>query len=217
MTLPTYPTAFVDDLSTITADFLNNYVRTQIPKAIDGSGGGTYTPTAKITIDGSNGLEIGGAHRLKLASRSLTRAQTSFLFNISGPALSPTGAVVAPGITWYQELLVPHNAQITAVTAWVDPTDDTLPTNNVSLSVTRTDISTGTVTPLGASPVVDPNTGATYQSHHSFSVSGLTETVDRTKYRYYASLQGESGGDTDNCVWYGVTVTYTTTEQDDGY
>lgn len=55
MTLPTYNTAFTDNVSTISADFLNNYVRTQIPKAIDGVGGSNgspYTPSTVIDIQG---------------------------------------------------------------------------------------------------------------------------------------------------------------------
>lgn len=62
MTLPLFSQSFTDDVSTVTADFLNNYVRTQIPKALDGVGGsnGTIsTPSTKIEIGGS-GIEMSG-------------------------------------------------------------------------------------------------------------------------------------------------------------
>lgn len=62
MTLPTYSTPFTDDASTVTADFLNGYVRTQIPKALDGVGGsnGTVsTPSTAILLGGA-GLEMRG-------------------------------------------------------------------------------------------------------------------------------------------------------------
>lgn len=57
MTLPTYSTAFTDNVSTISADFLNAYVRTQIPKALDGVAGGSYTPSATLSIQGQ-GVEF---------------------------------------------------------------------------------------------------------------------------------------------------------------
>lgn len=57
MTLPTWATPFTDDLSLVTAEFLNGYVRTQIPKALDGVGGGTYTPVVTLSIQGE-GLEF---------------------------------------------------------------------------------------------------------------------------------------------------------------
>ncbi len=50
MTLPTWATPFTDNVSVVSAAFLNSYVRTQIPKAIDGVGGGIYTPSDAIEI-----------------------------------------------------------------------------------------------------------------------------------------------------------------------
>lgn len=62
MTLPTYSTPFTDDVSTVSADFLNNYVRTQIPKALDGVGGSVgvaSTPVTSIDVGGA-GIEMSG-------------------------------------------------------------------------------------------------------------------------------------------------------------
>jgi hypothetical protein len=62
MTLPTWNSVFTDDLSTISAAFLNDYVRTQIPKALDGVGGSNSTPSTPATpIEiGGSGVEMSG-------------------------------------------------------------------------------------------------------------------------------------------------------------
>ena len=54
-----------------------NLIRTGIVNSIDGSAGGSYSPSTAITIAGSNGLIIGGtgsAARLRYTSRQVTRA-----------------------------------------------------------------------------------------------------------------------------------------------
>jgi hypothetical protein len=55
MTLPTWAGTFVDGTTSISADFLNNYVKLY-SRGIDGTSGGTYTNTAVITFDGAFGL-----------------------------------------------------------------------------------------------------------------------------------------------------------------
>lgn len=44
--------AFVNDVSTISQTFLN-WLRTNVQKAVDGTDGGSYTPTSLLTIAGS--------------------------------------------------------------------------------------------------------------------------------------------------------------------
>lgn len=67
------PAGWTDDVDTITATQINQ-IDTNQSLAIDGSGGGTYTPTSEIAIAGTSGLRISGtgsAAWLKLSSRTV--------------------------------------------------------------------------------------------------------------------------------------------------
>lgn len=57
MSFSTWASVFVDNVSTISAAFLNQ-IRVDIGRAIDGTGGGTYTPTAPITVSGAQGISV---------------------------------------------------------------------------------------------------------------------------------------------------------------
>ncbi len=213
MAFTTYTPAFTDDVSVIPAAYLNQ-IRVDMGRAIDGTNGGTYTPTADIIINGGFSVQLGGTTKLKLASRSITRMQSAIM---SDGTTVHTGnsALVAPGATWYQSLLIPNGAVVTALTAYINPADDALPTTNATLAFIKLDVTTGT--PTTVSTTVDPNTGAAYQAHHGFGPTGLSETIARAANRYYVSMAGEVGGDTDAFTWFGTSVTYTITSQDDGY
>lgn len=76
-----------DDLSVVTAAEFNN-AGVYISRAIDGVGGGTYTPTAPIDIAGSNGIRIASTGFLTVQSGgTLTFA--------SGSAVTGTLAIAA--------------------------------------------------------------------------------------------------------------------------
>jgi hypothetical protein len=60
MSIPAWASAFTDNVTVVTASFLN-WVRTNLPKAVDGVGGGTYTPSDTITINGA-GLRSDNIH-----------------------------------------------------------------------------------------------------------------------------------------------------------
>lgn len=212
MSFTTYTPAFSDDITTIPAAFLNQ-IRVDMGRAVDGTNGGTYTPAAALIIGGS-GLQMSGTSKLLLASRSLTRVQTSFMTD--GTTVSSTGtALVPPGSTWNQSIIIPNGATVTAITAYINPADDALPTTNATMRFIKVNVTTGASTTI--STTTDPNTGAAYQAHHGFGPTGLTEVIDRTTNRYYVSMDGEAGGDTDSFNWFGTAVIYTITSQDDGY
>lgn len=67
--------AFTDFISLVPAAFLNK-IRTELAQAIDGAGGGDYTPTSKIRILGTEGVEWAGTSNgawPRVSSRTVTQ------------------------------------------------------------------------------------------------------------------------------------------------
>lgn len=52
MTIPAWSSPFTDNVSVVVASFLN-WIRTNLPSALDGVGGGPSTPTAAIEVNGA--------------------------------------------------------------------------------------------------------------------------------------------------------------------
>lgn len=78
-----------------------NQIDVDQSRAIDGTGGGIYTPTAKIQIQGSAGVEVGGtgpAAWVQLSSRLVTISHSFSLALVNpnvGPSSNvPSGAIV---------------------------------------------------------------------------------------------------------------------------
>lgn len=128
-----------------------NHMDAEIPKAIDGVGGGTYTPSAPIDVTGANGFGdvdftgnvnfasggtvsfaddatwSGASNLPKLGSRSYVYTQSM----ISAAGDSEWISISVPGYrtnnnaTTYQLYLnldnLPYLGTITAITAYVDP------------------------------------------------------------------------------------------------
>jgi hypothetical protein len=221
MTLPTYNTAFVDDVSTIPADFLNSYVRTQIPKAIDGTGGGTYTPSATIEIQGTTGLTINGsgsAARLRYGSRSLTRAQSAMLYNATAGTFGLGGINVGAGESAVQTFdRIPNGATLTAVKVYVDrAAAGGMPTTRAAITVRKRSSVTGTQTTIEG-PFEDPTAvQVDYEAHHLVTVTlGTPEVIDNTSTVYWVSIAGESGGTTATVAVYAALCVFTLTDQDE--
>lgn len=74
MSFALYGSAFVAGVTKVGADFLNN-IRTAVSRAVDGTGGGAYTPSATIDIDGA-GMNIGAAGGAGLVTCRRTGALT---------------------------------------------------------------------------------------------------------------------------------------------
>lgn len=89
MTLPTYALAFTDNVSQVSQDFLNLYVRTQIPKAVDGVGGGAYSPAVTLSIQGE-GLEF-----VVKSGKTITLNSGSIVARSGKEVLSGAGATTA--------------------------------------------------------------------------------------------------------------------------
>lgn len=217
MTLPLIPALpAVNDISTIPQDVVNGW-RAAIAKAVDGVGGGTYTPSVEVNFAGE-GVKISGsgdAARLKYASSSEVRTQRSLLLNNDTGAVKVGSIVLAPTEQGMQYLTMPDGATLASVTVYHNR-DDTglMPATRVQLLVWKLDITTGTATQLGVT-TTDPTANlAAYQAHHGFSISTIGEVIDNETYVYYVIVNGEAGANATNSTWYGCRVTTTVTSQD---
>ena len=217
MTLPLIPaTPAVNDISTIPQDVVNGW-RAAIAKAVDGVGGGAYTPSTVIDIAGL-GLKISGsgaAARVQYASSSEVRTQRSFLLNNDTGSVKVGSIVLAATEQGMQYLVMPDGCTLASVTVYHNR-DDTglMPATRVQLLVWKLDITTGTATQLGVT-TTDPTANlVAYQAHHGFSISTIGEVVDNETYVYYVIVNGEAGANATNTTWYGCTVTTTVTSQD---
>ena len=217
MTLPLIPaTPAVNDISTIPQDVVNGW-RAAIAKAVDGVGGGAYTPSTVIDIAGA-GLKISGsgaAARVQYASSSEVRTQRSFLLNNDTGSVKVGSIVLAATEQGMQYLVMPDGCTLASVTTYHNR-DDTglMPATRVQLLVWKLNITTGTATQLGVT-TTDPTANlVAYQAHHGFSISTIGEVIDNEQYVYYAIVNGEAGANATNTTWYGCTVTTTVTSQD---
>lgn len=183
--------------------------------------GGTFATEASSTTTlvgpaTAADLTMTSTNKLKYASRSLTRLQRGWHFDVVSltAVTPPISHSVGASTQWRVYLDVPHGAQITAITLRIDPADDTLPTNKARVDFSKHVPSTGVTTPIVS--YVDPSADGVYQTNHTFGPSGLTETVANDTTLYFIDVFPESGGDFDNYTWISTSVTYTITEQDEG-
>lgn len=83
MTFPLSPSSpFVSFTSVITAAFLNG-VRVAVNEALDGTAGGTYTPSPQLAIGGA-GLKLFGGTALELDATSICTQDAGGVFNFNG-------------------------------------------------------------------------------------------------------------------------------------
>jgi hypothetical protein len=216
MTLPTWATPFSDNVSTVSAAFLNGYVRTQIPKAVDGVGGGAYSPAVQLDIGGA-GLKLSNGNALGYSSRSLSRVQAGLLHNTTAGTFG-VGLIVVAANQFAVQMFdrIPNGATLTGITVYHNRTNlGTLPTTRVTATIRKRDITTGTGSVISG-PTEDPTSVlASYEAHHSFSLSGLSEVIDNTTTVYYLDFSGESGSNTTSTVLYPCLVTFTLSAQDE--
>lgn len=194
---------FVGSQTTISADFLNNYVKVLTLYAVDGRGG-DYTPTAKLRVGGTFGLEINGtgsAVRVRLAGHTVTRMGESMA------GFAPAGGWTQnnklswtnsnPGVDVVIPVHLPDGAtlnsyvvQFIGAGGHANPLTITVP----SFVICRLDdTNTETVLATGTDP---QTTAAGYQAAHLITATlGAAHTVDRARNRYYIRVTSESGAD----------------------
>ncbi len=220
MFVETPATPYLDNSTSIAADDLNARKRdlARAPDFTGGSEGVAYTPATVVKLQGE-GLELGGvtAPRLKYTSRSITRTQGATLLNLDTGVWSPGNIVIGvPAEQGIQDLRFPNGCTLNTVTAYHNRTDTGLsPGTRVTLQIFKQNIVTGVATQIGATTSDPAASLVAYEAHHGFSITGLSEVIDRTVNTYYAILNGESGSNQTTTTWYGCTTTVTITDQDE--
>jgi hypothetical protein len=229
MSFSLWPSAFVDDISKIPAEFLNAYVRVPITRALDGINGGADPLAADLDLRGLgfgflvDKLRMSGTARVTLESRSITR-----LCDLSTPFLevpadwTPLGGMLLQNVTVAAAIdipiHVPHGATLTRVAVQVDGPahgGSWPPVSPTSIELYRTN-SSGTASAAG--PWVDSvAVQATYEGRHYLISDLLSIVVDRTVEAYALRVVCEDG--TNSLVGVQVhavpRVTYTTTQMDE--
>jgi hypothetical protein len=212
------------DMTTIAAN---------MPKAVDGSAGGTYTPGTAITINGSgivtSSLTCSGTTKLKLASRTLTRIQPIFPDLFSGGGVATCTRAVnfafrdtkaaSPGTIWLMPLTkLINGATLTKIDMSIDPANGragnlgTCPKFEIFTQTTA-----GVTASLGTSTDATAGVIPAYEAIHNLTKSGLASVIDTTTYAYWLVVTGESGANyTQNLLYLGVLATMTVTEYSEG-
>lgn len=206
---PMYKSFLVGSV-TIAAGTLANQLRQFLPLA-----GGTMTGT--LTVDGSTGaISMGGTKRLTYASRSLTRVQKAPLNNTTLDTTSDIGLSVQKSDTASQALSFPNGSTLTAFTVYHNRSNTgTLPATRLQVGIKKLALSTGTATDVVALTEDPEAVLASYEAHHAITISGLSEVIDNTAYRYYLNILGETDPNGASTTVYPCITTVTMTSDDE--
>lgn len=204
-----------------------NLIRTGLLSAIDGVGGGSYSPSAVIDIGGSNGLKISGTGsgaRLRYSSRSVQRCfphngyttGTDWVYPDS-PHLWTTNSTTAGRIVSFTLNGLPNGATFDSLTVrFLGSTGGTVPATAPKIRAWRVDLATGTETALFAE-TDDPTvaiSNAAYVAAHDITVSSIAHTISTKDYSYYLQVKTPGGGGTAvGAKIYGIQATCTITDQ----
>jgi hypothetical protein len=191
------------------------------------TGGGEWNPGTVFEIGGA-GIRLSGAttditwpgtELPKLSSRSYTYVQPlspSYHDSEWSASAGSGGWVTGNNASNYAiqfPLHLPLLGTLTALTVYIDPKAGHvgLPSNKPRLTLWRKTL--GSTPDATVDEVFDAPADVTaYQLLHSFSLTGLSETLASTKY-YYAEFAAESGTNAlDNLQLVGLTATVTVTQ-----
>lgn len=197
-------------------------VRAELLKCVDGVGGGTYTPSATVSI---SDLTVGGTNRLKYGSRNVTKALRCAAVAIGADWAFNSGSTI---LRWEQGALagtplvlqcedMPLSGTLTSISIFVRGQ----PVSRANLSfnlprfyLNKRNVLSETVTAIVASQVDASATVPAYEAVHAITASGLTEALGSGN-EYFLGVTGESGGgeDTVGLRYLGAQAIVTFTEQ----
>jgi hypothetical protein len=161
-------------------------------------------------------IMVSGTNKYKLTSRSLTRTiDTMWVNNTSGiNGLTPHCATLVGGSgdTWYSGLDLPHGQVITEISVRLDPANvGALPGTMPAIAITKFNRATGATTTFGTGTDTSASS-VIYSALHDMTISGMSETIDRSTYHYYLGVVGSSGATPANDInMIGATATITCT------
>jgi hypothetical protein len=195
---------------TILAGTLVNQMRQFLPL-----GGGTVTGT--VTIDsGTGALSFGGTKRVTYASRSITRVQKAPLINLTLDTASPVALPVQKGDIATQDLAFPNGATLTGITVYHNRTNTgTLPATRLQIGIKKVPLSTGVAADVLAATEDPEAVLANYEAHHAIAITGLSEVIDNTAYKYYLNVNGEVDPNGATTLLFPAITTVTMTSDDE--
>lgn len=187
-----------------------NSVRAELLKCVDGVGGGTYTPSATVSI---SDLMVGGGNRLKYdGTNSVTKAlrvavihagtTPEWVFNSASTTLrwAQTGGVAAGDTLTMQVVDLPSAGTLTSIHVAVrgNPVSRANLTFNLPrFFFNKRPVLSETVTQIVSSQVDASASVAAYEAIHLISATGLSENLETgAASNYYLGVTGESGGGT---------------------
>lgn len=200
-------------------------IATNQPKAVDGNGGGTWTPSAPIILNGTSALQLGG--KLKYTARTVIRTQPLVVAartSLNNWQWSPAPSIGYDwfhantlGSTFQHELTnIAHNSALTSIEArFKGPTHGaSWPVGQLASFRLFSIDAAGSPTGIGAA-VIDPSNQAVYESAHTITfASGTGHVFDTINNRYIVLVTAEAGANAlIGSIYYGCAVTASVTEQ----
>lgn len=205
-----------------------NLIRTGIVNSIDGSGGGSYSPSTAITIAGSNGLIIGGSgagNRLRYVSRDVQRVipQPAYSRNVAdwAPADDTTSpwfetlGTTASRRLWWPIHPLPNGAVMSElVVRFKGSTGGTLPATMPKMTLYKHPTDGSATSTVFATITDSTASNAAYIVDHDISKTGIAHTIDLRSYAYWLVIESPGGGGTAATAYVkSVLVTCTITDQ----
>lgn len=206
------------------------------PKAVDGDGGGTWTPSAPIILNGADALQLTGnlqlGGKVNYTSRTITRSQpysmvkndtlspAGWVFTITGAGLSwfhNSNVAFNSSIHWLQRLV--HNSTIASVKVYVQGATHpgSLPTARNTFELIKYNAGVfAAATVIGT--LADNSAKATYESFHELVIPITTppHTIDLSS-NYGIRITPESGANSlAGLTYFGAIVEMAVTEQAEG-
>lgn|SRR5512138_141911 len=177
---------------------------------------GATSFTLAVTFDGATVTWAGTSNLPRLGTRSYVYPQNLLAafsdtatvvtdvddFWIKAPAPDSTGV--------YCQLQLPRFGTLTTITAYIDPdANANLPSTPARLELYKYEFGTNTTTQIGTT-TTDPTTpAATYRAFHSFSMSGLSESLNGGTTQYRVRFLGEASTNAEDVRLYALTATVT--------
>lgn len=227
-----------DGTSVITAAEANA-IGVAIAKAIDGTGGGAYTPTATLQIGGvAGGLKLtettGTASRIQLTSRNITRMMDGSGYVVPSGAgwaydsVAPTAGAfkyinTSSGVECLLPVAVPDGAAIREIKVYFvgGSGHAAFPGGQPTMPIVNLlhyDITTGALTSLGTQSDTTTGSAGAYENAtpHAITLTGLNHTVRRDVRRYFVEFTAETGANFQSGgVIHGMSVSYDVTYYDE--
>jgi hypothetical protein len=185
---------------------------------------GTPTFSGNVTLDGGatvpsgDTLTVAGAVSVTNTANTVTLASRDVDRSESGVGYAdPTHWLIGSDGLWrsqattlceyHESLGAPHGAVLKtySVTYKGSAGHGALPANPPSVQIIKTNLATGSQTTVGSQTDPSASVGA-FEAIHLITISGMSETVNRTTHRYAVVIKSEFGANAQaNAVYFGAS------------